>query len=147
MSNQQFATLSINGFPDIPIAFEGLLNPPMGNLGFQVVWPPASHLPFVHLKGTYDLEAMDRAVYSEELLAQQYVGRNPRLTEAHCRHLITKLTESLDRALLIHATSFPTDLLYRLALSEVDPFVLEFIASHPNADEETRTILALRRLQ
>jgi hypothetical protein len=145
VSATQYATLSINGSLPVPVALDNLSNPPIGR-DPDAMWPPASHRPFVYLKDTNDMEAIERAVYGEDHLAHQYVGRNPRLTEVHCRRLITTLTDILDRAVLINNRLFPTDLLAELALSDEDPFILGVIATHPNIDEDTQIVLALWRL-
>lgn len=90
------------------------------------------------------MEEIEQAVYSDNISHRSMVSRNPRLAEAHCRYLITRLDHPMDRAFLVENSSFPTDLLEDLANTEDNPFILGFIVDHPNANEETRVMVALR---
>jgi hypothetical protein len=98
----------------------------------------------LRLTDTQNMEEIEQAVYGSNISHASMVSRNPLLSETHCRHLITRMDHPMDRAFLVKSPSFPADLLAELALSEGSQFVLGFIVGHPNANDETRALVALR---
>jgi hypothetical protein len=104
---------------------------------------------FVYLLTTDDLVKIEEIVHHGTPEEHSYVSHNRRLTESQCRYLFSIRDSAQDKnilAPLLSHRNFPDDLLRELALSEDSPLVLSRIEMNPNAGEETRTILALRRL-
>lgn len=124
------------------IELAGAPGDPLGKA--MLAWEvPEEHRKFEYLRDTNNVTEIDNAVYGENGLAQAYVSRNLNLTEAHCRHLVEKLTDPFQRALLYRLPIFPSDLLMDVALVEEDSFARAFILMNPNADDEVKVVVAL----
>lgn len=89
-------------------------------------------------------EIINNAVYGNNLAKKAMASRNPLITEEHCRHLIKIFDYPVDRGLLVRNKAFPSDLLWELANSENNTLVLGFIATHKNANKETKVLAVLR---
>lgn len=69
---------------------------------------------------------------------------SPTLTIEQIRILLPKVKMEIYKSFLVRRPSFPTDLLYSIALENPSWFTRGFIINHPNTNDETKVILALQ---
>jgi hypothetical protein len=97
------------------------------------------------LRSTSDPDKLNHAVYGDLGVERSYVASNPYLSEQQCRDLLPHFEkDNYSRALLVENTSFPSDLLERLALEDDSALVRYQIAWHPTASENAKATAALR---
>lgn len=99
----------------------------------------------LNLRKTANIEEINKAVYYGNLVTYQYIGVNPNLTATHIRHIFHRFLEA-DQSppITICHPSCSSDVLYGWALLTENESTLQVISQHPNANEETQVIVALK---